>query len=157
MGPREIAAVEANFELLAPRGADLLDAFLDELPRSAERSNVVLLGAAVGARRMSVLRVLGVVVKHLRYPTTLRALLHTLGKQHDRMLVPPEHYPVIRDALLAAMGRVSGAGWSEALARDWMTAMDAVFEEMRAEIRPSPAAFVEARSASSPDPANLPA
>lgn len=66
------------------------------------------------------------VVANLRKSDALREKLLQMGAEHVSYGTKAEHYPVVRDNLVAAMGEVAGDLWSEQLEADWKAALDAV-------------------------------
>lgn len=57
-------------------------------------------------------------------------MLQQLGRDHRRFGVGPEHYPAVREALLATLEHFGGAEWSEELTRDWTAAYGIVADVM---------------------------
>ncbi len=131
-GPKEnsvdtpaIARIRASFQLLAPRGPELVDTFYD-----------LLFAAEPGLRRLfppnlvdqkgHLLAAVGLVVKHAGNLGALEGPLMDMGERHVRYGATPEHYPVVRDTMLRALATTAGSGWNTQLAADWGEALDAV-------------------------------
>jgi methyl-accepting chemotaxis protein len=114
----DLDALEESFDLVAPRGDELMDAFYSRLfeaapavrplfPDDMRRQKTMLLGALVLLRKS--LRDLDAIVPKLR----------ELGARHVAYGARPEHYPVVGAALIAAMAAVAGAAWKEEYAAAW--------------------------------------
>ena len=82
---------------------------------------------------------LAMIMRNLRTPEVLRPALIELGQQHAARGIQPEHYPVVRDHLVAATGDMLGWDWSDGLADDWRAAIDAVAAVMREGHKLAPA------------------
>jgi len=50
--------------------------------------------------------------------------------QHVMLGARPEHYPVVRESLLASLAEFSGEHWTPELAADWRAILDFVVESM---------------------------
>src|SRR5919109_5370879 len=103
-------ALETSFDLVAPRGDELMDEFYTRLfaaapavrplfPSDMKRQKVMLRGALVLLRKS--LRDLGPIVPKLR----------ELGARHVAYGARPEHYPVVGGVLIASMEEIAGEAW----------------------------------------------
>ena len=121
----DLEALEASFDLLAPRGDELMDEFYARLfaaapavkplfPDDMRRQKTMLLGALVLLRKS--LRDLDAIVPKLRQ----------LGAAHVSYGARPEHYPVVGSALIAAMAAVAGEAWTQEYELAWSQAFDVV-------------------------------
>src|SRR5881394_4037633 len=106
----DLQALETSFDLVAPRGDDLMDEFYTRLfaaapavrplfPADMTRQKTMLLSALVLLRRS--LRDLGAIVPTLR----------NLGARHVAYGARPEHYPVVGASLIASMAAIAGDDW----------------------------------------------
>jgi len=77
------------------------------------------------------------VVANLENPTQVQSTLAELGARHQQYGAAAQHFPIIRDELLAAMAEVSGEHWSATLEADWRTAIDLISRQMLRAYRPS--------------------
>ena len=114
-----LEALETSFDLVAPRGDELMDEFYTRLFEAApavmplfantdlQRQKTMLLGTLVLLRKS--LRDLGAIVPKLR----------ELGARHVAYGARPEHYPVVGNALIAAMAAVAGSAWRSEYERAW--------------------------------------
>ena len=122
-------ALETSFDLIAPRGDELMDVFYERLfaaapsvralfPADLARQKTMLLGALVLLRKS--LRDLDAIVPKLR----------ELGARHVAYGAVPEHYPVVGAVLIAAMAELAGEAWQPAYEAAWAEAYDVVAATM---------------------------
>jgi methyl-accepting chemotaxis protein len=124
--PLDLEALETSFDLVAPNGDALMDAFYARLFATApavkplfagtdlRRQKTMLLGALVLLRTS--LRDLGAIVPKLR----------ELGARHVAYGAQPAHYPVVGEVLIASMSEVAGDAWRPEYERAWAAAFDVV-------------------------------
>ncbi len=62
----------------------------------------------------------------LEAPEQVQAQLMELGARHLKYGVKNEHYPIVRDLLVEAMGEAAGKGWGPVLAAEWTQALHIV-------------------------------
>jgi methyl-accepting chemotaxis protein len=122
----DLEALETSFDLVAPRGDELMDVFYARLFAAApsveplfastdlRRQKAMLLGALVLLRKS--LRDLGAIVPKLR----------DLGARHVAYGTRPEHYPIVGEVLLASMAEVAGDAWTPRFERAWSDAFTVV-------------------------------
>lgn len=121
----DLDALETSFDLLAPRGDELMDEFYARLfaaapavrplfPDDMRRQKTMLLGALVLLRKS--LRDLDAIVPKLR----------DLGARHVSYGARPEHYPLVGSVLIAAMAAVAGESWTQRYELAWSQAYDVV-------------------------------
>jgi methyl-accepting chemotaxis protein len=131
MSALELDLLEESFDLVAPRGDELMDEFYARLfaaapavrslfPADMKRQKTMLLGALVLLRKS--LRDLGPIVPKLR----------ELGARHVAYGARPEHYPVVGETLIAAMAAVAGDAWRPDYGRAWGNAYEVVASTMLA-------------------------
>lgn len=78
-------------------------------------------------------RLLGAIVtavQTLEDPETFEEYLRALGRDHRKFHVTPEHYDVVRDALLAALRAFAGQDWSVEYDQAWRDAYDVIAAKM---------------------------
>jgi nitric oxide dioxygenase len=124
--PLDLEALETSFDLVAPRGEELVDRFYAKLFAAApavrplfahtdlRRQKAMLLGTLVLLRKS--LRDLDAIVPKLRAP----------GARHVAYGAEPEHYPVVGQALIESMADVGGAAWRTEYSAAWAAAFDVV-------------------------------
>jgi methyl-accepting chemotaxis protein len=121
----DLDALETSFDLVAPRGDELMDEFYSRLfaaapavrplfPTDMKRQKTMLLGALVLLRKS--LRNLDAIVPKLR----------DLGARHVAYGARPEHYPVVGATLIASMAAIAGPDWKPEHERAWGAAFEVV-------------------------------
>ena len=121
----DLDALETSFDLVAPRGDELMNIFYARLfvaapgvrtlfPRDMETQKKMLLSALVLLRQS--LRNLEEIVPTLR----------DLGARHLAYGARPEHYPVVGAALISAMAEIAGPDWAPEYEQAWADAFDVV-------------------------------
>jgi nitric oxide dioxygenase len=125
----DLEALETSFDLIAPRGDELMDEFYARLfaaapavrplfPTDMKKQKTMLLGALVLLRKS--LRDLGGIVPTLR----------TLGARHVAYGAKPEHYPVVGATLIASMAAIAGEDWKPEYESAWSGAFEIVAATM---------------------------
>jgi methyl-accepting chemotaxis protein len=125
----ELQALERSFDLVAPRGDELMDEFYARLfaaapavrplfPDDMQRQKTMLLGALVLLRKS--LRDLEAIVPKLR----------ELGARHVAYGTRPEHYPVVGSVLIASMAALAGDAWKPEYESAWAGAFEIVAAAM---------------------------
>ena len=123
MDEKFIRRIEDSFNLLAPRGEELVDRFYANLfARYPELRP--LFSPDMKNQKGKLLASLVLVVKNLRNPETLRSAMLDLEARHEQTGTRHEHYPVVRDTLLDVMGQMAGDAWTNQLDSDWAAAID---------------------------------
>jgi hemoglobin-like flavoprotein len=121
----DLEALETSFDLVAPRGDELMDEFYARLfavapgvrvlfPRDMQTQKTMLLSALVLLRKS--LRDLDAIVPTLRQ----------LGARHVAYGARPEHYPVVGSALIESMAAIAGPAWTPAYEEAWGAAFEIV-------------------------------
>jgi hemoglobin-like flavoprotein len=124
-----LEALETSFDLVAPRGDQLVDEFYSRLfaaapavrplfPDNMNRQKVMLLGALVLLR------------KSLRDLDSIVPKLRDLGARHVAYGAKPEHYPLVGSVLIASMAAIAGAAWTAEYEAAWAEAYDIVATTM---------------------------
>ena len=125
----DLQALETSFDLVAPRGDELMDEFYSRLfaaapavrplfPDDLQRQKTMLLGALVLLRKS--LRNLDAIVPKLR----------ELGARHVAYGARPEHYPVVGAVLIASMAAIAGDDWKPEHESAWGAAFEIVAATM---------------------------
>jgi methyl-accepting chemotaxis protein len=121
----DIDALEASFDLLAPRGDELVETFYARLFVAAPAVRP-LFGTDLRRQRAMLLQALILVRRSLRDLDALVPVLHRLGARHVAYGARPEHYPVVAEVLIGAMAELAGDAWSERYALAWERALAVV-------------------------------
>jgi nitric oxide dioxygenase len=73
---------------------------------------------------------LAIIARNMIHVDILREPLMELGAQHVGFGARPEHYPIVRDAMLDAIGEAIGDQWTAQLRQDWLDALNDVIALM---------------------------
>src|SRR3954471_4731904 len=113
-----VTALEQSFDLVAPRGDDLVDDFYARL---FEAAPVVrpLFSDDMRRQKAMLLSALVLVRKSLRDLDGLLPTLHALGARHVAYGARPEHYPVVGSTLIASMAAIAGDDWKPEYEAAW--------------------------------------
>ena len=121
-----VDALETSFDLVAPRGDDLMDVFYARLFEAAPAVKPLFAGTDLRKQKIMLLRVLGLLRRSLRDLDPIVPILHDLGARHVAYGAQPEHYPVVGAVLIASMAEVAGDEWRPEYERAWAAAFDIV-------------------------------
>jgi hemoglobin-like flavoprotein len=118
----DIDALETSFDLLAPRGEELVATFYDRLFARAPAVRP-LFGSDLGRQRAMLLRALVLVRSSLRDLDAIRPALRSLGARHVAYGARPEHYPVVAEVLIESMAALAGRAWRDRHTAAWDAAL----------------------------------
>jgi methyl-accepting chemotaxis protein len=121
-----VQALETSFDLLAPRGDELMDVFYARLFAAAPAVKPLFARTDLRKQKIMLLRVLGLLRRSLRDLDPLVPILHDLGARHVAYGARPEHYPVVGAVLIASMAEVAGDAWRPEYEHAWAAAFDVV-------------------------------
>ncbi len=123
-------ALQASFDLVAPRGDELMDRFYAHLFAAAPEVEPLFARADMETQKSMLLGALVLLRRHLNDLETIVPILRGLGARHVAYGARPEHYPVVGQALLTSMGEVAGDDWRPEHQRAWTAAFDVVARAM---------------------------
>jgi len=118
-----IDRLERSFNLLAPRGPELVDRFFAQL-FSKHPALRPMFPRSMSEPKKKLLSSLTWVMGNLRATGQLEQPLQDLGARHVGYGAAPEHYPVVRDTLVSVMAEMAGEAWNDQLTQDWNSALD---------------------------------
>jgi hemoglobin-like flavoprotein len=118
----DLEALETSFDLVAPRGDELMDEFYRRLFETAPAVTPLFAGADLHRQKTMLLGTLVLLRKSLRDLDAIVPKLRELGARHVAYGAEPEHYPVVGEVLIAAMAHVAGAAWLPEYERAWSSA-----------------------------------
>ena len=128
----DLEALETSFDIVAPRGDDLMDVFYARLFDAAPAVRPLFAGTDLRRQKAMLLSALVLVRKSQRDLDAIVPTLHKLGAHHVAYGARPEHYPVVATVLIASMAEVAGPAWSPDHERAWAAALDVVAGAMLA-------------------------
>jgi len=128
----DIDALETSFDLIAPRGDELMDHFYAGLFAAAPAVKPLFAGTDLRRQKSMLLAALVLLRKSLRDLDAVVPTLHGLGARHVAYGARPEHYPVVGQVLIASMAEVAGDAWRPEYEAAWGAAFAVVTDAMLA-------------------------
>jgi len=122
----DLDALETSFDIVAPRGDELMNVFYARLFDAAPAVRPLFAGTDLRRQKAMLLSALVLVRKSLRDLDAIVPTLHKLGGRHVAYGARPEHYPVVAAVLIASMAEVAGPAWRPHHERAWAAALDVV-------------------------------
>jgi nitric oxide dioxygenase len=124
-----VRSLETSFRGIAGRADLLAERFYARLFRRVPHLRV-LFPEDLAEQRRKLVTALAFVVAHLRSPEEVLPALRALGGAHVKYGARPEHYPIVCEELVAAMGEIAGTAWDPDIERDWKNALHLVSAAM---------------------------
>jgi hemoglobin-like flavoprotein len=124
--PLDLEALETSFDLIAPRGDELMDVFYARLFEAAPAVRPLFAGSDLARQKGMLLSALVLLRKSLRDLDAVVPTLRKLGARHVAYGAEPGHYPVVGEVLIASMAQVAGEAWRPEYERAWAAAFDVV-------------------------------
>jgi hemoglobin-like flavoprotein len=121
-----LTALETSFDLIAPRGDELMDAFYAGLFSAAPAVEPLFAGVDLKRQKTMLLGTLVLLRKSLRNLDAILPKLRELGARHVAYGALPEHYPVVGEVLIGAMKAVAGPAWTLEYEQAWSEAFGVV-------------------------------
>src|SRR5262245_63942553 len=115
--------LEESFDLVAPRGDELVEVFYERLFAAAPAVTPLFAGSDMDAQRSKLLATLVLLRKSLRNLGPIVPKLQGLGARHVAWGAEAEHYPVVGEVLIASMAEVAGDSWRPEHERAWADAL----------------------------------
>ena len=122
----DLEALETSFDLVAPRGDELMDTFYARLFAAAPAVRPLFAGTDLRRQKAMLLAALVLLRKSLRDLDSVVPTLRQLGARHVAYGAEPAHYPVVGQVLIASMAHVAGDAWRPEYERAWAAAFDVV-------------------------------
>jgi hemoglobin-like flavoprotein len=125
-----VDTLESSFDLIAPRGDELVDVFYVRLFAAAPMVEPLFAHTNLRRQKAMLLATLVLLRKSLRDLDAITPKLRQLGARHVAYGALPEHYPVVAELLLASMAEIAGEAWTDEVAAAWASALGLVAEAM---------------------------
>jgi methyl-accepting chemotaxis protein len=126
----ELETLETSFDLIAPRGEELVDVFYARLFEAAPSVKPLFAHTDLAKQKAMLLATLVLLRKSLRDLDSIAPKLRQLGARHVGYGARPEHYPVVADVMLASMAEIAGEAWTNEIAAAWSAALNLVATAM---------------------------
>jgi hemoglobin-like flavoprotein len=121
-----LEALETSFDLVAPRGDELMDVFYARLFAAAPAVKPLFAATDLKKQKTMLLGTLVLLRKSLRDLEAIVPKLHALGARHVAYGAQPEHYPVVAEVLLASLAEIAGPAWTAEYEQAWGEALTIV-------------------------------
>ena len=122
----DLEALETSFDLVAPRGEELVEVFYAKLFAAAPAVRPLFAHTDLRRQKAMLLATLVLLRKSLRDLDAIVPKLHALGARHVAYGAQPEHYPVVGQVLIESMADVAGTAWRPEYTTAWAAAFDVV-------------------------------
>jgi len=118
----DLHSLETSFDLVAPRGDELMDVFYSRLFAAAPAVRPLFAGTDLRRQKGMLLGALVLLRKSLRDLDRIVPALYDMGARHVAYGARAEHYPVVGAVLIASMAEIAGDAWRPEYADAWATA-----------------------------------
>jgi nitric oxide dioxygenase len=131
----DLDTIETTFDLVAPRGEELMDVFYARLFAAAPAVQPLFAGTDIRRQKAMLLGALVLVRRSLRDMDALLPKLRELGARHVGYGATPEHYIVAGEALIASLAEIAGSAWRPEHQLAWGAALAVIAQAMLAGAR----------------------
>ena len=114
--------LEESFDLVAPRGNELVAVFYGNLFVRAPQVRPLFAHVEMKKQRSMLLAALVLLRKSLRNLDAIAPKLRELGARHVAYGATPEAYPIVGEVLVATMAQVAGSAWRDESTDAWVEA-----------------------------------
>ena len=122
----DLEALETSFDLVAPRGGELMDVFYRRLFEAAPAVRPLFAATDLQRQKTMLLGSLVLLRKSLRNLDPIVPKLRELGARHVAYGARPKHYAVVGEVLIASMAELADEAWRNEYATAWGRAFSLV-------------------------------
>jgi|SRR5687767_4652534 methyl-accepting chemotaxis protein len=115
----DLDALETSFDLVAPKGDELVEIFYARLFETAPSVKPLFASADMTHQRTMLLSALVLLRKSLRDVDSIVPALKRMGARHVGYGAAPAHYPVVGEVLIGSMAEIAGPAWEPRFERAW--------------------------------------
>jgi nitric oxide dioxygenase len=126
----DVETLEESFDLVAPKGDELMRTFYDNLFEAAPSVRPLFADVDMERQRQALLNMLLVLRESLRDLDDIVPDLEELGARHLDYRAKPEHYPVVGEVLIGTMADIAGDAWKPEYTSAWQEAYQVVQDVM---------------------------
>ena len=126
----DLETLETTFDLVAPRGEELMDVFYARLFAAAPAVEPLFANTDIGRQKAMLLSALVLVRKSLRDMDAMVPTLRELGARHVGYGARPEHYLVVGEVLIASLAELAGEAWQPEHQLAWAAAFAVIADVM---------------------------
>ena len=124
--PLNLEALETSFDLVAPRGEELIELFYAKLFAAAPAVRPLFAHTDLRRQKAMLLGTLVLLRKSLRDLDRIVPALRALGARHVGYGAEAAHYAVVGEVLIASMAEVAGGAWRPEYEAAWADAFGVV-------------------------------
>lgn len=125
----DVARLKQSWQMVAAHG-DQVPLYFYSTLFLAHPETRQMFPTNMAGQRDRLVTALGHIVSHVDQVEQLVGFLQSLGADHRKFAVRPEHYPAVGEALLATLRHFLAEHWSEELSQDWAAAYGLVAKVM---------------------------
>ncbi len=125
MNEQIIERLENSFNLLAPRGPELVDRFYAHL-FSKHPDLRSMFPQDMAGQKKKLLGSIVLVIENIRKSEQLHHPLTDMGRRHHQYGCTPAQYPIVRDTLIGVMKDMAGEAWNNDFEDAWSTALNLI-------------------------------
>jgi methyl-accepting chemotaxis protein len=126
----DLETLETTFDLVAPRGEELMDVFYARLFATAPAVKPLFAGTDLARQKAMLLSTLVLLRKSLRNLDAIVPTLRALGARHVAYGTEPQHYAVVGQVLIASLAEIAGKAWRPEHALAWAAAFEVIADAM---------------------------
>jgi methyl-accepting chemotaxis protein len=126
----DVETLETTFDLVAPRGDELMDIFFARLFAAAPSVKPLFADTDLRRQKAMLLSALVLVRKSLRDTDAMVPTLRELGARHVGYGAKPEHYVVVGEVLIASLAEIAGEAWRPEHELAWAAAFAVIADAM---------------------------
>jgi methyl-accepting chemotaxis protein len=126
----DVDILETTFDLVAPRGEELMDIFYARLFAAAPAVRPLFDGTDLRRQKAMLLGTLVLLRKSFRDLDAIVPKLRALGARHVAYGARPEHYVVVGEVLIASLAEVAGDAWRPEHELAWAAAFAVLADAM---------------------------
>jgi methyl-accepting chemotaxis protein len=126
----DLETLETTFDLVAPRGEELMDVFYARLFATAPAVKPLFGDTDLARQKAMLLSTLVLLRKSLRNLDAIVPTLRALGARHNGYGAQPEHYAVVGQVLIASLAEIAGEAWRPEHELAWAAAFEVITDAM---------------------------
>jgi methyl-accepting chemotaxis protein len=126
----DIKTLETTFDLVAPRGDELMDVFYARLFKAAPAVKPLFNPDRLQSQKAMLLSTLVLVRKSLHNLNAIVPTLRRLGASHVAFGAQPAHYAVVGEVLIASLAEIAGDVWRPEHKAAWKDAYKIIADTM---------------------------
>jgi hemoglobin-like flavoprotein len=126
----DLEALETTFDLVAPRGEELMDVFYARLFAAAPAVRPLFADTDLKRQKTMLLSTLVLLRRSLHNLDAIVPKLRALGARHVAYGAKPEHYVVVGQVLIASLAEIAGEAWRPEHELAWAAAFAVIADAM---------------------------